>query len=119
MVKVNDQYNYKEILKPFFSKRQVEKGEAEAIALAYIWYKTNRCHKLILDDGQARAFVEANIGLLRAIMIGTVGFIGDCHCFYSIFGKDEALKLLYAIKNSTFRIKDKDLSNVKQRIEGC
>ncbi len=119
LIKVNERYNYGEILKPFFSKKQVEKGEAESIALAYVWHRANRCDKLILDDGEARSFVEANISSLKAIMIGTVGFIGDCHCVFSIFNKDKALELLHLIKGSLFRIKDKDLNNVKQRIEGC
>jgi predicted nucleic acid-binding protein len=118
-VEVKDNYNYSEILTPFFSKKQIKKGEAEAVALAHIFYRTARCDKLILDDGEARSFVASNLPELAGIMIGTVGFIGDCYCVFGIYSKEEAIKMLYQIGQSKFRIKDKDLSKIKQRIEDC
>lgn len=119
IVPVLDNYNYSEILRPFFGKRQIEKGESEAVALAYIWYKIGRCDKLVLDDGEARGFVSTNMPELITIMIGTVAFLGDCHCISRIFSKEDALQMLHLIEHSKFRIKDKDLNKIKQRIEGC
>jgi predicted nucleic acid-binding protein len=112
-------YDYGAILKPFLGKKQLDKGEAEAIALAYVWQRLNKCDRLILDDGEARQFVQSNLPILLGFMTGTVGFIGDCHCTSSLFGKQQAIELISDIGKSTFRIKDKDLRNIRKRIEGC
>lgn len=112
-------YDYGAILEPFLGKKQLGRGEAEAIAIAYIWQDVRKCDRLILDDGEARLFVQTNIPILQNLMTGTVGFIGDCHCTSALFEKQQAIDLLNAIGKSTFRIKDKDLSNIRKRIEGC
>lgn len=112
-------YEYGAILEPFFGRKQLDRGEAEAIALAYIWQTVGKCDRLVLDDGEARKFVEVNIPILRIIMTGTAGFIGDCHCTSTIFGKQQTIDLLNSIGRSTFRITDKDLSKIRKRIAGC
>lgn len=112
-------YDYGAILKPFVGRKQLDMGEAEAIALAYICQGVKKCDRLILDDGDARLFVQTNIPVLQKLMTGTVGFIGDCHCISALLGKQQAIDLLDVIGKSTFRIKDKDLSNIRKRIEGC
>lgn len=112
-------YDYGAILEPFLGRKQLDRGEAEAIALAYIWQAVRKCDRLILDDGEARKFVQVNIPILRSITTGTVGFIGDCHCTSALFGKQQTIDLLNSIGRSTFRIKDKDLSKIRKRIAGC
>lgn len=112
-------YNYGAILQPFLGRKQLDGGESEAIALAYIFQEVKKCDRLILDDGDARSFVQANIPTLQKLMTGTVGFIGDCHCTTALLGKQQAIDVLIAISKSKFRIKGKDLSNIKKRIEGC
>ncbi len=112
-------FNFGEILSPFFSKDQIKKGEAEVIALAYIQYESGMIHKFILDDGAARKIVCKNFRNLSKIMTGTIGFIADCHCDFSIFSKAVALTLLNEIKCSTFFVEYRVLSSVMGRIEGC
>lgn len=111
--------NLGEVLKPFFSTEEVKKGEAEVIALAYLLHESNKIHNFILDEQDARNFVTNNLPHLCKKMIGTVGFIGECHCNFRILLKDHALAILQDIRNSRFRVTDKILNNVKQEIEGC
>jgi predicted nucleic acid-binding protein len=112
-------YDYGAILKPFLGTKQLDRGEGEAIALAYVWQSHKKCDRLILDDGEARQFVQTNLPILLGIMTGTVGFIGHCYYSYALFDQQQALDLLTAVAASSFRIKDKDLSNVRKRITGC
>jgi predicted nucleic acid-binding protein len=116
---INPNYNFNEILRPFFSTKELDDGETEVIGLVYQWYKTIPIHKFILDDGPARKFVERNLSEIKSMMIGTIGFIGDCHCNFYIIKKDEALNLLVDIKRSPFNIKDNIINVVSKRITNC
>ena len=108
-----------ELLRPYLSSREIEKGEAEVIALAYIWNESAKIRNFILDDQEARKFVMDNFPRLKQKMIGTVSFIGCCHCLFKLFVKDLALQILKDIHSSPFRVTDNILNEVKQKIEGC
>jgi len=49
--------NLGEALRPFFSQKQIQKGETEVIELAYDFYASGTPKLLILDDKQPRSFV--------------------------------------------------------------
>ena len=67
--------NFDELLKPFFSVKEIEKGEDEVIAIAYVFNILELYFYFILDDESARHFVEINFSELKDRMYGTVGFI--------------------------------------------
>lgn len=106
-----------EILKPFFSKSQVEKGETEVIELAYEFYAEGSPIHFILDDGQARGFVKNNLTDLTSFMMGTVGFVGKCCYEFFLIGKDEATKLVIIIGASKFRVHQDVISEVLTKIQ--
>lgn len=113
------EFEYGEIFKPFLSKDKVIKGEAEVIALSAILYKSGKLQNLILDEGEARGFIQRNLSYLNRFMIGTLGFIGNCHCDKKIIDKNVALELLELIKNSKFRIEEKILNSIRAIIQRC
>lgn len=119
IVRVRPNFNFQEILRPFFSNNEVDSGEAELIALAYIWHESRRIQRLILDDSHARRFVTNNLAQLNVIMIGTVGFVGECHCNFSVFDKSSALMYLREIKASKFFIEEHVIALTKERIVKC
>jgi predicted nucleic acid-binding protein len=112
-------YDYGELLKPFFSKYEIKKGEAEAIGLAALLYGINKIKNLILDEDGPRFFVENNLPHLTYFMTGTVGFIGKCCCDSCILNKESALNLLSTIENSSFRVSHKVLNDVRNLIKRC
>jgi predicted nucleic acid-binding protein len=103
------------VLRPLFSEAQWRRGEAEAIALGIWLLNDNLLSKLILDDEQARSFVERNVGSLTRLMTGTIGFIGFC-VEQEVMTRDTALQILLLIEGSNFRVSGEVLSNVRRRI---
>ncbi|MGD0978050.1 MAG: hypothetical protein ABR962_02795 [Candidatus Bathyarchaeia archaeon] len=108
--------NLGEILKPFFSKGQIEKGETEVIELAYEFYADGTPKMFILDDKEPRLFVMRNLPYLVELMVGTVGFVGKCYYEYEILKKNEASAILLVISTSTFRVEPEIINEVLTKI---
>lgn len=108
-----------EVLNPFFSTTQVIKGETEVISLAVLLYDCRKFHRFIMDDQEARKYVERHLNYLCNKLTGTTGFVGDCYCTFKYLVKARALELLELIENSQFRVTGKVLSDVRRRIECC
>ena len=109
--------NLGEALRPFFSKRQMEKGETEVIELAYEFYADSAPKMFILDDKEPRLFVMQNLPYLVNLMVGTVGFVGKCCYEYEILEKSEATAILTVISTSTFRVAPEIISEVLAKID--
>lgn len=106
-----------EILKPFFSKKEIEKGETEVIELAFEYYVAGLPRMFIIDDKEPRLFVTRNLPYLSDLMIGTVGFVGECSYEYAILDKYEASALLLLISTSSFRVEPEVISEVLAKID--
>lgn len=109
--------NLGEVLRPFFSKNEIKKGETEVIELAYQFYANNDPKIFIIDDDGPRLFVIRNLPYLEKLMIGTVGFVGDCYCEYRIFEKKEAFTIVLLISKSKFRVSVEVIREVLSKIE--
>jgi predicted nucleic acid-binding protein len=94
-----------ELLSPFFSVSEIEKGETEVIAISFILLGLEHDIKAIIDEDYARKYVEKIIPEVKPHMTGTVGFVRDCFCVSGILTRDESKNLLLQIKGSDFRIK--------------
>lgn len=105
-----------ELIKPFFSKDQVVKGEHEVIVIAYFIYNLKKNLLLIIDEIGPRQFVEKNYPYLTKFMIGTVGMIGSCCSNYSLFTKERSRELLDKIENSVFRVNRETLNKIRSKI---
>ena len=105
-----------EALRPFFSEKQVQKGETEVIGLAYDFFIKGNPKRIILDDKQARSFVQRHLPELQKLLTGTIGFVGDCYCKYTIFEKDYTRSLVMLIRDSPFRVPKDVISEVLDRI---
>lgn len=112
-------YNYGEVLRPFFSIKEIKKGEHEVIAIAYILYFLGNQLIVIIDEVQPRKFVERNFPEIFRNLNGTVGFVGNCCCEYGLFSKDEGLNILKLIEHSKFRVDKKIIDEIVVRIERC
>lgn len=112
-------YDISEILRPFFGKNEILKGEHEVIAFAYMYYQIKKDFSIILDEIGPRRFVERNFTYLVKLMIGTLGFLGKCHCDYHLLSKDKTMNLIEAIKKSKFRVTDNIINSVKQQVMNC
>jgi predicted nucleic acid-binding protein len=106
-----------EVLRPFFSEKQILKGETEVIELAYNFYIAGTLKTLILDDKQARSFVLTHLPYLEESLIGTVGFVGDCYCKHGIFEKHAARTLVILISESPFRVSVDVIREVLAKID--
>jgi len=109
--------NLGEALRPFFSERQIQKGETEVIELAYDFFINGDSKMFILDDKQPRLFVQNNLHYLEDLMIGTVGFVGDCYCEYRIIEKGNARELVILISESPFRVSVDIIREVLAKID--
>ena len=112
-------YNLGEILKPFFGKNQIKKGEHEVIEIAYQHHNWDKFFTMILDDHEARQFVQKRIPTLRETMTGTVGFLAKCSCDYNVVSKNSALHILSCIERSPFHASETVIKPIRQRIEEC
>lgn len=119
IIELSFSYDISEILRPFFGRNEILKGEHEVIAFAFILYQINHNFGIILDEIGPRRFVEKNFPYLVSLMNGTVGFVGRCHCDYNIISKKETLDILQAIKNSKFRVSNNIISSVESEVKSC
>jgi predicted nucleic acid-binding protein len=109
--------NLGEILRPFFSKKEIEKGETEVIELAYELYANGSPKNFILDEKEPRLFVIQNLPYLVELMRGTVAFVGECYYEYAILEKSEASAIVLIISTSKFRVSEEVISEVLSKIE--
>jgi predicted nucleic acid-binding protein len=116
-LKLYPKQNLGEALRPFFSQKQIQKGETEVIELAYDFYVSGCPVRIILDDKQPRMFVLRTLPELGALLIGTVGFVGDCYCKYGFFEKAKARTIILLISKSPFRVSADVISEVLTKIE--
>jgi len=106
-----------EALRPFFSEKEIEKGETEVIELAYQFYANNDSKFFIIDEEGPRLFVIRNLPYLGKLMIGTVGFVGDCYSRCGILDKSEAYALVIMIDRSKFRVSAEVIRVVLSKME--
>ncbi|MEM3665225.1 MAG: hypothetical protein QXW47_10015 [Candidatus Jordarchaeales archaeon] len=118
-VKTFSYYNYREILKPFLSQREIRKGEDELIAISIILYHLNEDFLVILDDAAARGFLEKNFPEPSRKVRGTVGFLKLCCCNYKILSKEKTILILNKIKNSKFRATEEVVERVIGDVGRC
>ena len=109
--------NLGEALRPFFSEKEIERGETEVIELAYQFYSNNDPKFFIIDDDGPRLFVKRNLPYLKKLMIGTVGFVAECYYEYRILEKSEASTLVIIIGKSKFRVSGEVIREVLSKIE--
>ncbi|MHA1285377.1 MAG: hypothetical protein ACTSVV_11300 [Promethearchaeota archaeon] len=97
-------YQLSEIIKPFFSEKEIEKGEHEVFAISFLMCDLKEKFITILDDDNARKFFINNLPECHKNLIGTVGFVEMCVVNHSIFNKEQGIEILILIRNSKFRI---------------
>ena len=118
-IAVFDYYDYGEILRPFFSIDEINKGEHEVIIITYILNLQGKQVITILDDNSPKKFLK-NLLLEKSEMVtGTVGFVEKCTCEYNIFFKEKGINILTLIKQSKFWIENEIVDNAIIRIKGC
>ncbi len=109
-------FNIGELVKPFFSRSEINRGEHELIVVAYFAYNLNQNLILIIDEISIRNFIVKNLTYLEPFMTGTVGMIGKCFYTFNIFNKEKSLELLNKIENSKFRVNKGIIDNVRKMI---
>ena len=110
--------NYGEILRPFFSMKEIQKGEHEAIAISIILVRIEFLEIfLIIDDNDARNFIKKNFQDIYPMVKYTVQFIVECYLNHSIFKKEEIIEILMLIKKSKFRINKNLIDNLLKNLE--
>jgi predicted nucleic acid-binding protein len=119
MIRIGKYIDFGEILKPFLSKKTIDKGEHEVIGLGFHFFRIGIPFYLIIDDDDARTFVRKNLSYLESALHGTIGFIEICCCHFKVFSKKETIATFNKIERSKFRI-SKDIMNIiKNRVERC
>ena len=100
---------YYELIKPFFGRNQKHlcDGEYEAIGISLYLYDKNILKFLIIDDKTPKKFVMNHFPELTQFLVGNIGFIKTCCLIDKTISKDEALKILEAIKENIGKIKEK------------
>ena len=112
-------YNYGEILRPFFSIRELKKGEHEVIVISYIFYNLGLPFTAIIDENGPRRFVKMNFPWLYPFFTGTVGFLKKCCCEYHVLTKERVINILDMIGKSKFRIRKEILNKVRNEVLRC
>jgi len=119
MIRIGNYIDFGEILKPFLSKKIIDKGEHEVIGLGYHFFKIGLPFYLVIDDDEAREFVKKNLNPLFSFLHGTIGLIRLCCCHFKIFSNAETIAIFNKIENSKFRISKDILQKIKSDIERC
>ena len=110
--------NYEEILRPFFSMEEIQKGEHEAIAISIILVRLELLEIfLIIDENSARNFIKKNFQDIYPMVKYTVQFIVECYFNHNIFKKDEIIEILTLIKTSKFRINKNLIDSLLKKLE--
>ena len=97
--------------------------------MTILWFLSNRVSPnilnfqgyyfiAILDDDAPKKYLKRLIPERQECVIGTVGFFEICSGNYPVFEKNEAALILISIKKSKFRIEDKIIDEVIQRVSG-
>ncbi|MFH1473744.1 MAG: hypothetical protein ABIE55_02520 [Candidatus Aenigmatarchaeota archaeon] len=105
-----------EVLRPFFSIEQKERGEHELIVLAFICYNMKMKFELVIDDKQARNFIKRNLIYLSKNLKDTINFLCDCYSVYGIFKKEEVLDIFNLIENSNYGVKKEIMFEAKKKM---
>jgi predicted nucleic acid-binding protein len=119
IIRIDNYIDFGEILKPFLSKKIIDKGEHEVIGLGFHFLMIGIPFYLVIDDKEARSFVKKNLSVLCACLHGTVGLIYLCCCNFGIFSKSETVATFNKIENSKFRISKEILHKIKNDVEIC
>ncbi|HIH73331.1 MAG TPA: hypothetical protein HA300_08310 [Thermococcaceae archaeon] len=120
-IQIEDEYDYAALLSPI-GDRVFQKGEYEAIAIAYTKLQESILHSLILDDKKARSWLEKNIPTLLDFLKFSTRFIVDACIVEEKIEKEEVLKVLQKIKTATmrgakpFNLTQKNLNIIEQLI---
>jgi predicted nucleic acid-binding protein len=114
-VKIFKYLNYGEILRPFFSVEEIEKGEHEVIAISCILYVLGSNFLAIIDEDQARKFLRGIFPEAERRTTGTVGFVEECYR-YGVFSREEAISILESMKSSKFRVKKEIIEGAIRRV---
>jgi predicted nucleic acid-binding protein len=115
-VRVFEYYSYGEILKPVFSIEEMIKGEHEVVAIAYILNFLNIDFIAILDEERTKNFVQNSFPKISTKFVGTIGFIEICCCHHKIFSKLEGIAILDSIRNSKFRVDNRLIDKIIEKI---
>jgi predicted nucleic acid-binding protein len=108
---------YGEILRPFFSVEEVDKGETEAVVISFILHQRGEVHVLIIDESPARRFVGRRFPDLERYMTGTVGFLETSTVLRNISTPEETIDLLREMLVSTFRVDPGIVHEAIERLE--
>jgi predicted nucleic acid-binding protein len=119
MVTRFDYFDYGEIMRPLFSREQINKGENEVIVIIYILNKLNREYVGIIDEITARNFVSKNFPDMFENITGTLGFLRISTTDRKIISKEECISVLMRIRASKFRVDVKLIDKVQGEITGC
>jgi predicted nucleic acid-binding protein len=119
IIRIGNYIAFGEILKPFLSKKIIDKGEHEVIGLGFHFFMIGVPFYLVIDDEEARSFVRKNLSFLSSCLHGTVGLICLCCCYFKIFSKSETMVTFNKIENSKFRISKEILYKIKNAVESC
>ncbi len=117
--KLEEPFDISKILRPFFSKNDISKGEHEVVAFSLILYEHSPDLIIILDDSQPRKVLERHNPRLANNIYGTVGFVASCCCDYTILPKRDALGTIKAIGESKFRVSDDIIRKTESQVRGC
>lgn len=114
-----DYNTYGELLRPFFSVNEINKGEHEVIVMTYILTFQGKHVIAILDDDSPKAFLRQKPPEISNNITGTIGFVEKCTCDMEVFLKDEGINILKLIKHSKFWVKETIIDDSINRIKGC
>ncbi|MCC7554733.1 MAG: hypothetical protein KO254_01235 [Methanoculleus marisnigri] len=111
-----DYYNYGELLRPFLSVNEIEKGEHEVIVISYVLHLSGCNILAILDDESPRTYFKSRFPELSNKVTGTIGFIEKCTCSYGVFQTSKGTTILSLIADSKFRVKKHIVDGAIKRI---
>lgn len=114
-----DYNTYGELLRPFFSVNEINKGEHEVIVMTYILTFQGKHVIAILDDNSPKTFLKQKLPEISSNVIGTIGFVEKCTCDMEVFLKDEGINILKSIKHSKFWVTGTIIDDSINRIKEC
>lgn len=97
-------YDYGAIIKPFFSLDEIKRGENEVIVISYIVNLLGSSLIFIIDDGSPRNFIKRILPDLYKYLYYSIKFLEYCTVECKLLSKDDAIRVLTAIKASKFRV---------------
>ena len=85
-----DKMNFTDLLRPFISEEEKERGEYDVLVIGHFLIETNHKVIIIIDDEKAIKFMYNRFPKLKNFHKRTGRFIVDCCKKYEIFNKDES-----------------------------